>query len=128
VLAGAALTLLVAAGRFTRYEIAEHSMEPALRPGDWVLAIRSPRRIRRGHVVVAEHPSRPGFDVVKRVAAVAGEPVPGLGVTVPPGGVWLLGDNPEAGSVDSRTLGSFPLDAVRARVVARYHPKPRRIG
>ena len=125
-LAAAGVALLVAAGRSARYEIAERSMEPTLRPGDWVIALRSTRRVRRGDVVIVEHPARPGFEMVKRVAALSGDRAPGAGVVIPPGGVWLLGDNPAAGSVDSVVLGSFPLDAVRARVVARYHPFPPR--
>jgi hypothetical protein len=106
-LAGAAVTL-----RLIRYEIAEDSMLPALRSGDWVLGSRRPRRLRVGDVVAVE--LRPGFEVVKRVA----EPPPGTD------GVWLLGDNQEAGSVDSRTFGAVDPDRVRARFVLRYHPRP----
>lgn len=109
-LLGAALTL-----RLTRYEIAEESMVPTLHPGDWVLGVRRPRRVRTGDVVVVE--IRSGFDVVKRVA----EPPPGST------GLWLLGDNRDAPSVDSRSLGGVEADRVRARLVARYHPRPMRI-
>ena len=41
-----------------RVKVAEHSMEPALRPGDWLL-VRRTRRIRPGQVVLARHPGRP---------------------------------------------------------------------
>ena len=104
--------------RLVRYEIAEDSMAPALRPGDWVVGVRRPRRktVDEGSVVVADHPRRPGFRLVKRVVA----PPPGL----PDGQLWLLGDNPAAGSVDSRALGPFPFDRVHALVVLRYHPRP----
>ena len=50
-----------------RVAVAEHSMVPALRPGDWLLAWRT-RRVRPGQVVLAWHPQRPGFLLVKRVA------------------------------------------------------------
>jgi signal peptidase I len=109
-LLGAALTL-----RLTRYEIAEKSMEPTLRPGDWVVGARRPRRVRTGDVVVVE--IRPGFDVVKRVA----DPPPGSA------GLWLLGDNRDAPSMDSRSLGPVEPARVRARLLARYHPRPMRI-
>lgn len=122
----AVIALLVAARRTMRYEIADHSMEPALRPGDWVIALRRPRRIRRGDVVIVEHPRRPGFELVKRVASLGGDPAPDVAMLVPEGGMWLLGDHAAAGSVDSRVLGPFPDDAVHARVLVRYHPFPPR--
>ena len=67
-----------------RVAVAEHSMEPALRPGDWLLAWRT-RRVRPGQVVLAWHPQRPGFLLVKRAAwredggLVAGVGQPGRG-------------------------------------------------
>jgi hypothetical protein len=112
----------VALKRPVRYEIADHSMEPVLRPGDWVIAWRRLGRIRVGDVVVVEHPQRPGFEMVKRVAALGGEPGPGM----PERDLWLHGDNPGAGSVDSRIIGGFPGSSLRARVVARYRPLPLR--
>jgi hypothetical protein len=117
-----AAALWAAVRRPVRYEIADHSMEPTLRPGDWVIAWRRPGRIRLGDVVVVEHPRRPGFEMVKRVAALGDEP----GTGIPERGLWLLGDNPGAGSVDSRIIGGFPGSSLRARVVARYRPLPPR--
>ena len=104
------MLLAAVAGRLTRYEIAEDSMFPALTAGDWVLATKRPRRILPGQVVVFE--MRPGFEAVKRVAVA------------PPGveGLWLLGDNPGAGSVDSRSLGPIDPARVTARVLLRYRP------
>jgi hypothetical protein len=103
----AALTL-----RLRRYEIVERSMGPALMPGDWVLATRSPRRLRPGDVVVFG--LRPGFDIVKRVAQA------------PPGveGLWVLGDDPAAGSVDSRDFGPIARERIEARVEVRSRPRP----
>lgn len=105
----AALTL-----RLTRYEIAERSMAPTLQPGDWVLGVKRPRRIHPGMIVVYE--MRPGFEAVKRV----GVPPPGVD------GLWLLGDNPDAGSVDSRSLGPIDPAQVTARLLLRYRPLPMR--
>jgi signal peptidase I len=107
--------------RLVAYEIADHSMEPTLRPGDWVLGLRR-HRARRGEVVVFDHPLRPGFEMVKRVAAGAGEEMGR--VTLGPGEVWVLGDNPDAGSVDSRALGPIRFEWLRARLLLRYRPGP----
>jgi signal peptidase I len=117
----AALAVLLSR-RLTAYVVAERSMEPALHPGDWVLALRDPACLRRGDVVAFEH--RPGFELVKRVTALPGDRRPdGLGV-LPPGHIWVTGDNPEAGSVDSARLGPIPRGRVRARILLRYRPLP----
>ena len=85
------------------------SMHPTLMPGDRVLVRRaSSGRIRAGQIVVMA--DEVGL-IIKRVAAVAGDPVPpgmilGLANRVPPGRLILLGDNP-AGSTDSRQCGYF---------------------
>jgi signal peptidase I len=84
------------------------SMQPTLRPGDRVLVRRAPRRIRVGQIVV--HAMEPQL-VIKRVAAVPGDPVP-TGLAIPPGDrvprgrLVLLGDNPDH-SLDSRALGYY---------------------
>ena len=96
-----------------RVAVAERSMEPALRPGDWLLVRRGlragrPPRIRPGQVVIARHPGRPDLLLVKRVARQA------------PGGWWLESDNPGAGAVDSRAFGVVPPELIEGRVLARY--------
>jgi hypothetical protein len=84
-------------------------MVPALRHGDWVIAIRG-QRARPGQVVLAEHPERPGFLLVKRAARREGV------------GWWLASDFPDAPGVrDSRHFG--PARVV-GRVLVRYWPKP----
>ncbi|MCB2222589.1 MAG: S26 family signal peptidase [Actinobacteria bacterium] len=101
-------------------------MRPALRPGDWVMGLRRPGRLAAGDVVVLEMPGRPGFEIVKRVAAVAGDPLdtPDGPRTVGADEVWVLGDDPAAGSVDSRHFGPVPREAITAKVLWRYKPLP----
>ena len=99
-----------------RVAVAEHSMVPALLPGDWLLAWRT-RRVRPGQVVLAWHPQRPGFLLVKRVA---------WWEQAAPGGWWLASDNPGAGAVDSARFGPVPADLIVARVLLRYWPIRRR--
>jgi inner membrane protease subunit 1 len=108
--------------RLTRYEIAEESMEPTLSEGDWVVGLKRPKGIRRGDVIVFEHPRQAGFDLVKRVGAAPRGRIHGR--TMSADELWVESDNPVDGSVDSRILGPIPLDLVRARVLARYKPLP----
>jgi nickel-type superoxide dismutase maturation protease len=92
-----------------RVAVAEQSMLPALHQGDWLLAWRT-TRIRPGQVVLAWHPERPGFLLVKRVAWREN------------GGWWLASDNPAAGAVDSARFGPVPQEKIVAVVLARYWP------
>jgi nickel-type superoxide dismutase maturation protease len=92
---------------FLRVMVAERSMEPALRPGDWLL-VRRTRRIRPGQIVIARHPGQPDMLLVKRAARRA------------EGGWWLESDNPGAGAIDSRRFGAVPVPLVQGRVLGRY--------
>ena len=91
----------------TRVKVAERSMEPALRPGDWLL-VRRTRRIRPGQLVLARHPERPEMLIVKRAARRAD------------GGWWLESDTPDVGAVDSRRFGPVPGPLIEGRVLGRY--------
>jgi nickel-type superoxide dismutase maturation protease len=98
-----------------RVAVAERSMEPVLRPGDWLLVRRtiSPSRsvrVRPGQVVVARHPKRPDLLIVKRAARRER------------GGWWLVSDNPVAGAVDSSAFGAVPAPLIEGRVLLRYWP------
>jgi nickel-type superoxide dismutase maturation protease len=100
-----------------RVAVAERSMEPALRPGDWLLVRRSlrpgrPPRIRPGQLVIARHPGRPELLLVKRAGRRAGP------------GWWLESDNPGAGAVDSRSFGAVPPGLIEGRVLLRYRRGP----
>jgi signal peptidase I len=106
--------------------VRDDSMRPALEPGDRLLV--DPRAYeraepRRGDVVVAVDPERPGATLVKRVGALAGDPLPD-GSTVPAGMVYLVGDRTEV-SRDSRAFGPVPRAALRGRAWHRYHPPSR---
>ncbi len=96
-----------------RIAVAERSMEPVLRPGDWLLVRRSvwagrPPRVRPGRLVVARHPARPDLLIVKRAARREA------------GGWWLESANPGAGAADSRQFGPVPGRLIEGRVVLRY--------
>lgn len=71
-------------------------MEPTLVAGQGLFTT-SVGRARPGQIRVFEHPTRPGFWLVKRVGAVDGE------------SMIVVSDNPEAeGAVDSSSFG--PVD------------------
>lgn len=118
--------------RYAVVDVRGASMEPTLRHGDRVLVRRvRDGGVRAGDIVVIERFApddqpryrRPGRSqrrvwVVKRAAAVAGDPVPGSvahaagvapGTAVPAGRLVVLGDNP-AHSTDSRVWGYLPAD------------------
>ena len=65
--------------------------------------------MRRGDIVVVEHPDRPGLEIVKRVVNVSGDVAPDGFALVDQ--VWIEGDEPEApptadGSDRSRSIAS----------------------
>jgi signal peptidase I len=129
------------------FAVVSSSMSPTLRDGDEVLAEKVGPRLHlvgRTDVVVFTAPGTHTL-MVKRVAALAGDEV-GLEdgllvvngrqvheryvdhatvdgvyfgpVTVPPGALFVLGDD-RADSVDSRVFGVVPVDRVVARVLIR---------
>jgi signal peptidase I len=128
-----------------RAEVAEDSMVPALRPGDWLLLDPTARRWPRpGSIVVIREPDT-GILAIKRVAergrrspgdsAAAETPAEprqdvsrglGPGRRLAPREAWLLGDSTD-GSIDSRTYGALDADDLVARAWFRYGPL-RRIG
>src|ERR1700733_451752 len=100
----------------TRVAVAERSMEPALRPGDWLLVWRT-RRVRAGQIVLARHPGRPELPIVQRGARPGadrgrGGPARPRARRGPPraqaGGWGREPDTPDAGAVDSRRFGPVP--------------------
>jgi signal peptidase I len=119
------------------------SMAPTLAPGERLVARRvRPGTAHTGQIVVVERPFRdgvwqwrapnpplvPGRYMIKRIAAVAGQPVPAPvlpvvgatpGAVVPAGQVVLLGDN-QHDSLDSRDIGYIPADRVLGIVWRRF--------
>jgi len=106
------------------------SMYPALSPGEYVLFDRLAYRRgapRRGDVVLASHPQRPGTRIIKRIAGAPGDPVTVGERTWTLGeGEWLLlGDAPES-STDGRDFGPVSREGILARAWFVYWP-PRRM-
>jgi signal peptidase I len=123
-LVGVAVAYSILRWKPFRVEVQGRSMSPSLRPGDWALAVRR-RRIRRGDVVVVEHPERPGFEMVKRVALLPDELAPDgsiLGLEE----YWVEGDDP-ANSTDSREFGPVHREGIKATVRLVYWPPSRRL-
>lgn len=147
------LVVLWLRSRVVHVNVVGTSMQPTFEDGDRLVARRlRASHVRTGDVVVVDSP-RPKLEhltakhhtktpivarelvhappqakgpywVIKRVAAMPGEPVPAVmaGVTgedvVPPGSVVVLGDNLEH-SIDSRHHGFLPLGKVLAKVTRR---------
>ena len=98
-------------------------MAPGILPGDFLVAT-SVGRVRFGAVVVVRRPRQPGFEMVKRVAAIGGDVPAGVGLE--PGEIWVVGDQMEA-STDSRHFGPVSREDVVGVVRFRYWP-PNRFG
>jgi len=97
-------------------------MAPTLIPGDWALVV-TPSRFERGDVVVVEHPGRPGFEMVKRIAGVPGDVVAGRSLGADEW--WVEGDF-APGSTDSRHFGPVAPEQMKAKVMLVYWPPSRR--
>lgn len=121
--ASLATVWLIVRCRPFRVEIRGDSMAPTLLPGDSALAV-SVGTPARGHVVVVEHPERPGFEIVKRIVGVPGDLTPD-GRILGPDEYWIEGDNPSR-STDSRQHGPVRVDLIKARVRVIYRPASRR--
>jgi signal peptidase I len=101
-----------------RVEVEGESMTPTLEPEHWLVAVRV-RRVHLGMLVVVEHPERPGYEMVKRIAGVPGDRVRDR--TLGSDEYWVVGDNEDA-STDSRQFGTVSMDAIRGRVLVQYWP------
>ena len=141
---GAAAELVRRYGPLRRFEIAETSMTPSLQPGDYVMTIRRPPH--RGAIVVYQHPQRQGLFLTKRVVGLPGERIsiqesglvlidgtplpepwahnhqgPGGDWTVPPGHVFVMGDDRLRSRADSRFVGPVPVPDLD-QILLRYRP------
>ncbi|MCS7273516.1 MAG: signal peptidase I [Fimbriimonadales bacterium] len=105
------------------------SMEPTYKDGDRLLMTNAYwlfGEIRKGDVVVIIRPK--GDLLIKRVVALAGEPIPKrywtplvymMGGRVPEGHIFVVGDN-LAQSEDSRHIGAIPLSWVQGKIVGGW--------
>lgn len=139
-----AAAVVVARRRFVVVQVSGMSMWPTYRPGDRVLVRRAAgREVGRGAVVVFEPAGRSGWGtgplpapqgaawVIKRVTALAGDPVPAEvaaaaraepGAAVPEGSLVVVGDG--TSSADSRMWGYLPADRVLGVAVRRLSSGP----
>ena len=88
---------------FTTIEVVGGSMEPTLRAGD-VCVVRKTNRISVGDVIVALHPDREDFLLVKRAIRRDGDTW------------WIEGDNATS-SDDSRLFGPVPRSLIFGKVI-----------
>ncbi|MEU4519340.1 S26 family signal peptidase [Amycolatopsis sp. NPDC024027] len=119
--------LVVLRRRYVVARVWGHSMSPTFHDGERVVATRRPH-YRVGDVIVFR-PGSATTDVawrIKRIAAVAGDPVPAWLETdhlvVPAGRVVVVGDN-TGHSADSRQLGYIDLTTVAGAVPHRAAPE-----
>ena len=92
--------LLLFLRRRRRFRVVERSMLPTLKPGDEILVdihAYQKRPPTVGELVVASHPNKPDFLLIKRVQQVNSV-----------GSTYLIGDNLSE-STDSRHWGWIPL-------------------
>ncbi|MGD2103110.1 MAG: hypothetical protein PVG83_12835 [Acidimicrobiia bacterium] len=85
-----------------RFRVSGHSMIPALEPDQEVVASDS-QRPSPGEVVAFEHPARPGYWLIKRLADENG---------------WVTSDNTHDAGHDSRQLGHIPMEALHPVIVS----------
>jgi signal peptidase I len=126
--------LLLRAFVVQAYQIPSESMVPTLQVGDHIFVDKVTYRLRQprlGEVIVFTDPRDPDRNLIKRVGALAGDTVEvrGQTVTVPPGNLYMLGDNRENSS-DSRDWGFVPVGLVQGRAMFVWWsaPHPGRIG
>lgn len=122
---GVVLPQLIAQVRATQVEpfkIPSDSMMPTLLRGDFLFADKRYNRpgteaVQRGDIAIFVYPNDRTRYYVKRIVGLPGERIEAGGqtLTVPPGQVFVLGDNPNS-SKDSRQFGTVPLPDVIGRV------------
>jgi nickel-type superoxide dismutase maturation protease len=100
------------------------SMAPTLLPGDFLVAVRvTASRLRRGDLVVVQHPLQPGVEMVKRLTGLPGDEVgTGGGYVLGSDEFWIAGDDPAA-STDSRHFGPVSANRIGGVVRLRYWPR-----
>jgi len=103
--------------RRKRFRVNGLSMYPLLKHGEEVLVDLNAYQAScpmLGDIVVASHPDRAHFHLIKRI----GSPPMSERLSLHDG-YWLEGDNPDA-STDSRAFGPVPEAAIFGKVVCRF--------
>lgn len=132
------LTDAVRQHQVASFRIPSASMAPTLQPGDVLFADKRyncpgcKQRVQRGDIAIFTYPNDRTQLYVKRIVGLPGDRLSvthgqvrlladgaaaeaGTVVTVPPGQVYVMGDNVQA-SIDSRQFGTVPLPDVVGRV------------
>lgn len=82
--------------------------------------------LQRGDVIILNHPTRDGT-ICKRIIGMPGDVIVQTDeesqnyVGVPPGHIWIEGDNPRE-SLDSRSYGAVPASLTIGKVICRLWP------
>ena len=82
--------------------------------------------LQRGDVIILNHPTRDGT-ICKRIIGMPGDVIVQTDeeshnyVAVPPGHLWIEGDNPRE-SLDSRSYGAVPASLTIGKVICRLWP------
>ena len=94
-----------------RLRVTGISMQPLLQPGEEILIdINAYKKAspQKGEIIVANHPYRPNFSIVKRIVSIEND-----------GSLFLQGDN-TLESTDSRYYGAIQLDQIIGKVICRF--------
>uniref|UniRef100_A0A7S2U3X0 Peptidase S26 domain-containing protein n=2 Tax=Lotharella oceanica TaxID=641309 RepID=A0A7S2U3X0_9EUKA len=81
------------------------------------------KKIKVGDVVICRSPQEKSQFLCKRIRGKGGDRITcrGKKITIPPGSVWVEGDN-SRDSIDSRHYGAIPEDLLVGKVMCRIYP------
>ena len=85
------------------FRVKDHSMEPTINEGDYVVVSRIHAALRIGDIVILTHPTN-GQCIIKRVKGIDS------------GLVFVVGDNQKV-SEDSRAFGSIKTGKIFGKVI-----------
>ena len=85
--------------------------------GDFVLVSKQVT-LKHGQVVLAISPLDPTRKICKRIIGLPGDKIHSHPHPIPPGHVWLQGDNLN-NSVDSRSYGPVPIGLLKGTILCK---------